>query len=1066
METLHRYPGAQPFRDDEFSRRTFFGREPASVALTDQILANRLVVVYAKSGLGKTSLLNAGVAPRLREAGSLPLFVRVNDIQRGPLFSVLEGVRAEAERQQVEYVPGDSSSLWSFFKTVEFWRGDLLLTPVLILDQFEELFTLQSQEARERFLSELGYLVRGIPPASQPKTESNASEAPSSIRVVLSLREDFLGLLEEASDHIPEILDHRYRLAPLSYEMASQAITGPAAIEHRDISTKAFRLEPEVVSSILDYLTKSTAGAPGPAGRSVEPFHLQLICQRIEGIAAFKQQVSSGEIVVSFKDLGGEAALAETLESFYTDAIRSVPGRHLRGAVRILCEQYLISPEGRRLSVEERELLRQLKLPRETLSQLVERRLLRTDRRSDSTYYELSHDALVQPVLASRRLQALAVGWAALLAGSFISLAAGAVLLICLFAVFSRVTQTFADYLMASFFVILALIVGALGVAWFRSGLQRRRRYRRHTPGEIAEPLPTLVPLKDRLLGWAMLVTGPTLFIVWGFSGLFVLFKYGTAMATHGKVPNWLAWMGADISEAWPLMQDHPLLQMLWWVVEYSAIVLLGCLLLRQGARKLWPHKFTRRSKAPPVPGVGQAPSLVLASVKALFGGIALVVAALGFFTLRSCASAWHGSVPHWLTWTIISYRLSDACQAIFQNGWDWDGVSFAIFLVAVLVFSIAMLRNGVLEIRTALGHRRLGRPERGRRRAIVVAAACGILIAGSFLLWTHLRSRSGGRFFSFNSGNGTNEQTSATVSGPVFVPWRTLKPGSDIIYDVAFSPDGTTLASADNDSTVKLWSASTGQLLQSLEKHSKSVFGVAFSPDGSRLASASPDDSLIVWDVPSGDVLLSVPTQFGLWTVAYSKDGRLLAAAGDTTEVDLWNVSTPAFTATLHATGKNISRVDFSPDGRLLVAGGDDGVVHVWDAAQGTSFEDLKGHSGHISTSRFSPSGKYIVSGDTQGVILIWGVQSGAPAPLRKYTSDDASAINDVIFTPDGKYLISAHASNAIHIWNVRSGTLVRTLEGHTDTVNGLSITPDGRILASSSSDGTIRLWRLSSGQ
>ena len=153
-ETLYRYPGAQPFRDDEFSRRMFFGREPASVALTDQILANRLVIVYAKSGLGKTSLLNAGVAPRLRDAGNLPLFVRVNDIEGGPLHSVFEGVRAEAERQQVEYVPGDSSSLWSFFKTVEFWRGDLLLTPVLIIDQFEELFTLQSEGAREAFLSE------------------------------------------------------------------------------------------------------------------------------------------------------------------------------------------------------------------------------------------------------------------------------------------------------------------------------------------------------------------------------------------------------------------------------------------------------------------------------------------------------------------------------------------------------------------------------------------------------------------------------------------------------------------------------------------------------------------------------------------------------------------------------------------------------------------------------------------------------------------------------------------------------------------------------------------------
>ncbi|HSO75759.1 MAG TPA: hypothetical protein VLU47_13060, partial [Blastocatellia bacterium] len=148
-----RYPGAQPFSDNEFSRKLFFGRNQASTALTDQILANRMVVVYAKSGLGKTSLLNAGVAPRLRDDRYLPLFVRVNDVERGPFASVLDGIRSEAERQRVEYVPGAAGSLWSFFKTVEFWQGDLLLTPVLILDQFEELFTLQPEEARESFLN-------------------------------------------------------------------------------------------------------------------------------------------------------------------------------------------------------------------------------------------------------------------------------------------------------------------------------------------------------------------------------------------------------------------------------------------------------------------------------------------------------------------------------------------------------------------------------------------------------------------------------------------------------------------------------------------------------------------------------------------------------------------------------------------------------------------------------------------------------------------------------------------------------------------------------------------------
>jgi hypothetical protein len=483
-DTLYRYPGAQPFRDVEFSRRTFFGRELASIALTDQILANRLVVVYAKSGLGKTSLLNAGVAPRLREADSLPLFVRVNDM-RGPLTSVLEGIRAEAERQHVEYLQGESGSLWSFFKSVEFWRGDLLLTPVLILDQFEELFTLQPEEEREKFLSELGYLVRGIPPPSLPQIDSNVSNAPPTVRVVLSLREDFLGILEEASDRIPQIMDHRFRLGPLICETAAKAITGPAAVDAPDIATKPFRLEPEFVTSILDYLAKSTAGARGAGNRYVEPFHLQLICQRIEKIVAFKQQVSSEEIVFSFKDLGGVHALAETLASFYTDAIRSLPDRRLQRAARLLCEQFLISPEGRRLSLEERELQRLLKLPHDTLSRLVARRLLRTDRRSDSTYYELSHDVLVQPVLASRRTQALVIGWVAVVAGSILSLLVAAA--IPVFIAFTKISIKSAnsfDYLVGYFvfsiFVAGALVgFGALGIFWLRAGSRRLKRYRR-----------------------------------------------------------------------------------------------------------------------------------------------------------------------------------------------------------------------------------------------------------------------------------------------------------------------------------------------------------------------------------------------------------------------------------------------------------------------------------------------------------------------------------------------------------------------------------------------------------
>jgi len=486
-DTLFRYPGAQPFRDDEFARRTFFGRDAVAVGLTNQILANRLMVVYAKSGVGKTSLLNAGVAQRLRDTNTIPLFVRVNDAHRDLLSSVMETVGEEAKRQEMEYVEGDKASLWSFVKTVQFWHGDILMTPALIFDQFEELFTLQSEEVRDKFLSELSYMVRGVPPPL--RTNVSISDAPPRMHVVFSLREDFLGLLEEASDRIPQIMDNRFRLMPLDRTAAADAITLPAEIEFPNVATKPFRLGPEVVPSILDYLTRSTAGGHTTSKRYVEPFQLQLICQRIEQTVAAKQKASGEGAEFNLNDLGGEAALSATLTSFYEDAIYSLPRRRLRRGARRMCEELLISPQGRRLSLEEHELQDQLKLPSEALVQLVERRLLRTDRRADSTYYELSHDALVQPILTRSRTQALALGCLTFAGGAislFWALACALCAIILPIAIyFGAFNELRGDkwFLLAGlpFYLLLAVGLGYVGRKWLKSAMRTQRRYRRRT---------------------------------------------------------------------------------------------------------------------------------------------------------------------------------------------------------------------------------------------------------------------------------------------------------------------------------------------------------------------------------------------------------------------------------------------------------------------------------------------------------------------------------------------------------------------------------------------------------
>ena len=264
-----RYPGAQPFSDDDISRKTFFGRKRESTDLANKILGQPARRGIRQVGPGQDLTIECWCGTTLRNEQCLPLIVRVNDVQRGPFTSILEGIRTAAQRQVVEYVPGSQTSLWHFFKTAEFWQGDLLLTPVLILDQFEELFTLQSIEARAAFLSDLGFLVRGVPPATTPQTDvdttksgalhSELTETPPALRIVLSLREDYLGFLEEAADWIPQILDHRFRLTPLSIEAAVEALTGPAEVDDNMLQTTTLQLRSR---SSHDQLSTTSLGAP------------------------------------------------------------------------------------------------------------------------------------------------------------------------------------------------------------------------------------------------------------------------------------------------------------------------------------------------------------------------------------------------------------------------------------------------------------------------------------------------------------------------------------------------------------------------------------------------------------------------------------------------------------------------------------------------------------------------------------------------------------------------------------------------------------------------------------
>ena len=676
-----RYPGAQPFADDPFSRRVFFGREQVTKTLTDQILANRIVVVYAKSGLGKTSLLNAGVAPKLRDEGYLPLNVRVNDSEHGPLISVMQGIRTEIERQQVEYIEGSTESLWSFFKTAEFWRGDLLLKPVLILDQFEELFTLHSENARDNFLSELSFLLRGVRPDAAERAE--VSESPPPIRIVVSLREDYLGLLEEAADHLPQIFDHRFRLAPLTIDAAATAMTGPAAIDHPDFHTRPFCYDPEAVKAVLVYLSRHRKRALPQATRYVEPFQLQLICQRVEEIVAKRQLRSNNEITISVEDIGGEEVLRQTLRDFYINSIHSLPSRRVRRKVRRLCEEFLISPEGRRLSLEENEISRQLALPAETLRLLVAKRLLRSDTRSDSSYYELSHDALIEPVLGTRRWRALLFGWVGVGITSLILLFAGLVII----AFFAEVLTKDDPEAMNK--AVGLLILGPpflfVLIVLIRRSLLMLRRYRPRTADELAD---TRVAGKSRMsaLYGAIAIS---LGVLISFFGL-ALSTYFTALVLGLSTPDDMSFFLLSISEFGVGVDT------IGFIISGFVVLIFGARVLRWGVSMLVQTRRKRTNKERTmlsrVPG-----SDALAVISITIALLAAVLMTALYSLDRACASYLDGNVPTWIPLNWFN-TLPHSCENAFNkpdmSNSVFEGIYVMVFLVEATRLFLRRISN------------------------------------------------------------------------------------------------------------------------------------------------------------------------------------------------------------------------------------------------------------------------------------------------------------------------------------------------------------------------------------
>jgi WD40 repeat protein/tetratricopeptide (TPR) repeat protein len=283
----------------------------------------------------------------------------------------------------------------------------------------------------------------------------------------------------------------------------------------------------------------------------------------------------------------------------------------------------------------------------------------------------------------------------------------------------------------------------------------------------------------------------------------------------------------------------------------------------------------------------------------------------------------------------------------------------------------------------------------------------------------------------------------------------KTLRGHRSEVNSVVFSPDGKTLASASGDNTIKLWNPE-GRKLKTLKGHSSTVNSVIFTPSSKILASASADNTIRLWNVGGRELDTFQGHSSVVNDVVFSSDGKTLASASDDNTIKLWNLDGTGM-RTLQGHSSAVNSVIFNPDGKTLASASTDNTIKLW-SVDGRELNTLRGHNSAVNSVAFSPNGKTLASASADNTIKLWDLQ-GRPLNTLKGHS---SAVNSVIFNPDGKILASASDDNTIKLWDL-NGTELKTLRGHDLAVTGVVFSPDGKTLASASDDNTIKLWSIS---
>ncbi|WP_344502225.1 WD40 repeat domain-containing protein [Dactylosporangium maewongense] len=289
-------------------------------------------------------------------------------------------------------------------------------------------------------------------------------------------------------------------------------------------------------------------------------------------------------------------------------------------------------------------------------------------------------------------------------------------------------------------------------------------------------------------------------------------------------------------------------------------------------------------------------------------------------------------------------------------------------------------------------------------------------------------------------------------------LPDVSVDPRQDGLAAVAFSPDGTLVATGGADCTVRIADARTGEDTGADRSAPGGwVMAVAFTPDGRSIVTGSADGLAQRWDAATGAELATMSGHTApLKSAAVSPDGRLVATGSIDLTVRLWDAATGEPLAVLTGHSGHVEKVLFSPDGRTLASAGFDGSVLLWDVPSRTRRATLRGHRAQVMALAYSPDGTTLAAGGLGGVVRLWDVATGTLTGSR-----NPGGRRRVLSLAWGRDVLAIGCASGIIKLRPAPGTPdPRFLNTGTRLVNALAFHPDGTTLAAADGNGHLHLW------